>query len=71
MNEQEKEILELVNQWSAATINQLRNIPEAHLNRMVAGQLKNCIKAHGPITSACVGSAAKRITNQLLGVVNE
>jgi len=59
-------LLTSINSWSASTINQIKMIPETHLNRMIAGQLKTCIKAHGPITNAQIGSAAKRISSQLL-----
>jgi hypothetical protein len=65
-----KELLDKINLWSATTIGQIQRIPESHLNRLIAGQLKACIKAHGPITPDNIGSAAKRISCQLLAVVN-
>jgi len=40
---------------------------ENSLQAVVRGQLKNAIAAHGPITSTFVGSAARRISNDLLG----
>lgn len=62
-------ILETINKWSATTIKQIHNIPESHLNRIIAGQLRSCIKAHGNITPELIGSAAKRIANSLLGEI--
>jgi hypothetical protein len=59
-------VLALVNSYSAITLNQIKAIPESQLNRMIAGQLKTCITAHGPITNEGIGSAAKRIATQLL-----
>lgn len=64
-----EKILSLINTWSATTINQIKAIPEAQLNRMIAGQLRTCIKAHGPITNDQIGSAAKRIATQLLAAL--
>lgn len=61
--------LEHVNKYSAATLNQIKAIPEAHLNRIIAGQLKTTIKAHGPIVNDTIGSASKRITTQLLAIL--
>lgn len=68
MNDDDK-LLEIVNKHSAATLNQLKNIDEAHLVRIIAGQLKSTIKVHGPVTMENIGSAAKRIACQLLSVI--
>lgn len=35
------------------------------INKAVVGGLKQAIKAHGPITSALMGSAAKRIIGSI------
>lgn len=35
------------------------------IERMVAGNLRSTIDAHGPIDRCMIGSAAKRITGQL------
>lgn len=40
---------------------------ENSLQAIVRGELKTSIAAHGPITSPFVGSAARRIANDLLG----
>jgi hypothetical protein len=40
---------------------------ENSLQTIVRGQLKTSIAVHGPITSPFVGSAARRIANDLLG----
>ena len=37
------------------------------LESMVAGALKECIAAHGPITKESLSSAAKRVVGGLLG----
>ena len=42
-------------------------IEENTLRRMVSGCLRQCIEAHGPITKDFIGSAQKRISNQILG----
>ncbi len=68
MSEEHLELTEVVNRYSVKTIKQLKSIPESHLNRIIAGQLRACIKTHGPITLEFIGSAAKRIANQLLGM---
>lgn len=65
----EQKILETINEYSATTINQIKNIPETHLTKIVAGNLRSTIDAHGDITKGDIGSAAKRIANQLLGMV--
>lgn len=44
---------------------------EANLQTLVRGQLKATIAAHGPITSAFVGSAARRVANDLLGCLRQ
>lgn len=64
-------IVNAVNIYSATTLKQLKNINEAHLNRIVAGALRSTIEAHGPVSKELIGSASKRITNHLLGVLNE
>jgi len=64
----EDKILNQINEYSASTIKQIRNIPEAHLIKLVAGNLRSTIDAHGDITKHGIGSAAKRIANHLLGV---
>lgn len=69
MSEEHLEIAEVINRYSVKTIKQIKAIPEAHLNRIIAGQLRSCIKAHGPITLEFIGSAAKRIANDLLGMI--
>lgn len=46
-------------------------LTEANLQTMVRGQLKTSIEAHGPITSTFVGSAARRIANDLLGYLRQ
>jgi hypothetical protein len=66
----EEKILKTINEYSATTIGQIKNIPEAHLTKIVAGNLRNTIDAHGDITKSGIGSAAKRIANQLLGIVS-
>lgn len=63
------EITEVINKYSIKTIKQIKQIPESHLNRIIAGNLKSCIKAHGNISPELIGSAAKRITNQLLSIL--
>jgi hypothetical protein len=65
----EEDLLKLINSYSVTTIGQVKNIPESHLNRIIAGNLRSTIKAHGPITMEHIGSASKRIANQLLSVV--
>jgi hypothetical protein len=60
-------LLENINSWSINTIRQLEEIPRTHLTKLIAGQLRACIDAHGPITKEVVGSAAKRIAHSLLG----
>lgn len=42
-------------------------LTEEALQAIVRGQLKTTIHAHGPITGPFVGSAARRIANDLLG----
>lgn len=37
----------------------------ARIERLVAGALRSCIEAHGPITPEWIGSAAKRVISQL------
>lgn len=69
MSEKHLELTEIVNSYSVTTLKQLKQIPETHLIRIIAGNLRTCIKAHGPITVEHIGSAAKRITNQLLSVL--
>lgn len=63
---QEESILKTINNYTIQTLNQIKAIPEAHLTRIISGQLRSCIDAHGPITLETIGSAAKRITNTLL-----
>lgn len=70
MSQSSGSLVEIVNKHSVATLNQLKNIDEAHLVRIIAGQLKTTIKAHGPIDLDGIGSAAKRIACQLLSVVH-
>lgn len=41
------------------------------LERIVAGCLRSTIEAHGPITLNWADSAAKRISNQLLGEITQ
>ena len=62
-------LIKLINGYSVSTLKQLKNIPEQHLTRIVSGQLKSTIKAHGDITTTNLSSAAKRIVTQLLGVL--
>jgi hypothetical protein len=61
-------ILEHINNYSATTLKQIQAIPEVHLTKIVAGNLRSTIDAHGDITKHHIGSAAKRIANHLLGV---
>ncbi len=42
-----------------------------HLERVVSGGLISCIKAHGPVTRNFVGSAAKRIAQNLRGQLKQ
>lgn len=42
-------------------------LTEEALQALVRGQLKTTIHAHGPIESQFVGSAARRIANDLIG----
>lgn len=42
-------------------------LTEEALQALVRGQLKTTIHAHGPIQGAFIGSAARRIANDLLG----
>ena len=65
----ENKLLEHINTYSHTTIKQIQNIPEVHLIKIVAGNLKSTIDAHGDITKNEIGSAAKRIANQLLGLI--
>jgi len=37
----------------------------------VSGAIRECIKAHGPITPEFIGSASKRICGQLLQIIKE
>ncbi len=69
MAEDIDKVLQAVNQYSATTISQIKGIPEAQLMRMISGQLRTTIKAHGPITMEQIGSASKRIATQLLAVL--
>lgn len=62
-------LLEHINAYSHTTLKQIQNIPEVHLTKLVAGNLKSTIDAHGDITKNEIGSAAKRIANQLLGII--
>lgn len=39
--------------------------------RIVLGQLRSCVQAHGPITMELLGSASKRVSTALNGSVNE
>ena len=39
----------------------------ADTRKLIAGALRNCIHAHGPITENWIDSAAKRIEGQLAG----
>ena len=41
------------------------------LESKIAGSLKSCISAHGPITKKWVGSAAKRAVAEFLAWVKE
>lgn len=65
----DEEITNIVNSYSITTLKQIKQIPESHLNRIIAGNLRSCIKAHGAVTLEHIGSAAKRITNQLLSIL--
>lgn len=38
---------------------------QERLERIVSGELRNTIKAHGPISDQWIGSATKRIVHQL------
>jgi hypothetical protein len=42
-----------------------------HLERIVSGGLISCIKAHGPVTRNFVGSATKRIAQNLRGQLKQ
>jgi hypothetical protein len=42
-------------------------LTEETLQAIVRGQLKTTIHAHGPIQGAFIGSAARRIANDILG----
>ena len=61
-----QKILKQINTYSASTLAQIKNIPESHLTKLIAGNLKSTIHAHGPIHPKDIGSAAKRIANNLL-----
>jgi acetyltransferase-like isoleucine patch superfamily enzyme len=41
------------------------------VHRAVVGSLKDCIRAHGPITSEWVGSATKRVVGAIIGAEGE
>jgi hypothetical protein len=62
----EESLVKTINKYTVQTINQIKTIPETQLIRIISGQLRSCIDAHGPITAEHIGSAAKRITNHLL-----
>lgn len=62
-------LLEHINTYSHTTLKQIQNIPEVHLTKIVAGNLRSTIDSHGDITKNEIGSAAKRIANQLLGII--
>lgn len=42
-------------------------LTEDVLQAIVRGQLKTTIHAHGPITGVLIGSAARRVANDILG----
>ena len=65
-----EKILDQINNYSATTLSQIRNIPETHLTKIIAGNLKTTIDAHGDINKSGIGSASKRIANQLLGLLS-
>ncbi len=69
MSEDHLEVTDVINRYSVKTIKQIKTIPEAHLNRIIAGQLRSCIYAHGPISNEFIGSAAKRISTALLAML--
>ena len=41
------------------------------LLKLVNGQLKSCIDAHGPITSKWIGSAGKRVASGIQAYLTE
>jgi hypothetical protein len=41
------------------------------IERQIAGALRSCIHAHGPITAQTLGSAAKRVYSQVSSWANE
>lgn len=41
------------------------DLSRAAVERQIAGALRSCIQAHGPITADRIGSATKRAAHQL------
>lgn len=58
-------MVEKIIKQGVSTVDGILN--ENSLQTIVRGQLKNAIAVHGPITSHFVGSAARRLANDLLG----
>lgn len=46
-------------------------ITNDQLLKIVSGALKCCINDHGPITKQWTGSAAKRVVNQLVAILDD
>ena len=54
------------NFWKEDLTEKSSSIQQIQLHRIVVGQLRNAVNTHGPITLDLIGSAAKRITAQLM-----
>lgn len=47
------------------------NLDEKQLIKLVHGAIKETIRAHGPITTALIASAVRRVVGQLLGHIKQ
>lgn len=62
-------LLDIINGFSHSTLKQIEEIPNTHLTRILAAQLNSQIDSHGPIHKVHVGSASKRIANNIKDII--